>query len=223
MNLLAIETSSRTASVALACGADVTEAVIDEPREQSGQLLPAVDGLLAAAGIDLAGLDAVAFGRGPGSFTGLRVASAFAQGFGLARAMPLIAVSSLAVAAQRAWREHGAPSALVAIDARMGELYWAHFTITDGLATVRGAERLGAPASVAAPAGARFAAVGDGFAAYGETMAELRAAADGVFAALVPGARDLVTLARAEFAAGRFVAPERALPVYLRDESAWRR
>jgi tRNA threonylcarbamoyladenosine biosynthesis protein TsaB len=223
VNLLAIETSSRTGSVALACEDDVTETVIEEPREQSGRLLPAIDALLQAAGVSLDGLDAVAFGRGPGSFTGLRVAAAFAQGFGLARGVPLVAVSSLAVAAQRAWREHGVRDALVAVDARMGEVYWAEVTVADGSAVARGEERLGAPECVAVPAAGHFAAVGDAFAAHAEALAELRAAADGVFEELVPGARDLLTLARAELAAGRRVAPEQAVPVYLRDESAWRR
>jgi len=223
VNLLAIETSSRIGSVALVSGAETAEISIAEPREQTERLLPAIDALLAAAGIGLDGLDAVAFGRGPGSFTGLRVAAAFAQGLGLARGVPLIAVSSLAVVAQRAWREHGLERTLVCVDARMGEIYWASFAIRDGISVALGEEQVGTPDRIVAPAGVRFGAVGDAFAAHGEALAKVRAAADNVFAALLPGARDLATLAQAELAAGHLVAPEQALPVYLRDESAWRR
>lgn len=221
MNLLAIETSSRAGAVALLAGGALAETVIDAPREQGPRLLPAIDTLLDDAGVELGALDAVAFGRGPGSFTGVRLAAAFAQGLGLSRGVPLIAVSSLAVAAQRARREHDARQVLVCVDARMGEVYSGVFTIAEGLAVAAGAERIGPPADVAVPE-TPFHAAGDGFAAYADALGSVRRAAAAVDEALLPSARDLVVLAQARFAAGQFVPPAQAVPVYLRDESAWR-
>jgi tRNA threonylcarbamoyladenosine biosynthesis protein TsaB len=222
VNLLAIETSSRAGAVALLAGGALTETIIDAPREQGSRLLPAIDALLDDAGVELGALDAVAFGCGPGSFTGVRLAAAFAQGLGLSRGLPLIAVSSLAVAAQRAWREHGARQVLVCVDARMDEVYSGLFTVVEGLAVAAGAERLGVPADVTVPAGP-FHAVGDGFAAYADALGDVRGAAVAVDEALLPSARDLAALAQARYTAEQFVAPAQAVPVYLRDESAWRR
>lgn len=102
--LLAIETSGRTGSIALDAGGTVTERTIATPREQTAQILALVDELLAASGLVLADLDALVFGRGPGSFTGLRVAAAVVQGLSLASGVPIVAVSSLAALAQRGFQ-----------------------------------------------------------------------------------------------------------------------
>ena len=137
MKLLAFETSSRTGSVALHVDGTVRQESIATPREQTEQLLPLTAGLLNGAGLALRDLDAIAFGRGPGSFTGLRIAAAVAQGLGLATGLPLLPVSSLAAAAQGLWRTHGSSNTLVCADARMGEVYWAAFDVHgDALAGV---------------------------------------------------------------------------------------
>lgn len=223
MSLLAIETSSAAGSVALASAGRLHERWIATPREQTARLLPSIHELCAEAGIALADLDAIAYGRGPGSFTGLRLAAAVTQGLALALGLRVVGVSSLAAIAQRASREHGHERALVAVDARMGEVYWAEYAIEDGLARLVGEERLGAPESVARPARARWAAAGDAFARYGGALEAVAAGAAAVLADLAPAARDLLPLAEVELAAGRTLAPEQALPVYLRDASAWRR
>jgi len=225
MRLLAIETSGTEGSIALeGPGDEIHERVIPTPREQSGLILPLVGELLAEAGLALADLDVLAFGRGPGSFTGLRVAAAVTQGLALASERPIVGVSSMAALAQRAWDEGGAGAALVCVDARMGELYWGFYRIRDGLAALEGEEAIGPPEQVPLPAGPRdWLALGSGFAAAAEALAGHRRAAREVRETLEPRARDLLPLARAEAAAGRFLCPEDALPVYLREADAWRR
>ena len=151
MKLLAFETSSRKGSVALHVDGDVGQERIATPREQTEQLLPLATGLLDEAGLALRDLDAITFGRGPGSFTGLRIAAAVAQGLGLATGLPLLPVSSLAATAQGLWRSHGSRNTLVCVDARMGEAYWGWYEVRNGLARIVGAERITAPEEVAAP------------------------------------------------------------------------
>lgn len=245
LRLLAIETSSPTGSVALAVGDAVEERTIATPREQTERVLVHVEALMAEAGLALAELDAVVFGRGPGSFTGLRVAAAVAQGLSLAAGTPIVPVSSLAALARRALAANAAVDrVLCVVDARMGEVYSGSFRRVDGGIATEVVERIGPPHAVAigpeagalrpdvsaigsrdalaAPAGA-WIAVGDGFEAYGEVLAGLAADAVAVDATLRPRARDLLPLARVDVAARRFVPIALALPVYLREADAWRR
>ena len=126
MNLLALETSSSAGSVAIETPAGVLVRELGLPREQTEQIIALTDELLRAAGIGLQDLNGIAFGRGPGSFTGLRVSVAVAQGLAAVNGIPLLPVSSLLCLAERCWREHGCERALVCVDAHMGEVYWAH-------------------------------------------------------------------------------------------------
>ncbi|HVJ29059.1 MAG TPA: tRNA (adenosine(37)-N6)-threonylcarbamoyltransferase complex dimerization subunit type 1 TsaB, partial [Gammaproteobacteria bacterium] len=173
MNLLAFETSSRLGSVALETAAGVTVRELGAPREQTEGLLAMTDELLAAAGIDLTNLDGIAFGRGPGSFTGLRVSVAVAQGFSVASGVPLLPVSSLLCLAERAWHEAPFERALVCVDAHMGEVYWAYAARHAGAVEIVGDERLGAPADVAAPGATPWCAVGNGFVAHADALGPL--------------------------------------------------
>jgi tRNA threonylcarbamoyladenosine biosynthesis protein TsaB len=226
MKLLALETSSPIGSIALRHGDDLLERFIATPREQTDLVLPFVDDLLGAAGLALRDLDAIAFGRGPGSFTGLRIAAAVTQGLSFASGVPAVGVSSLEALAQRAWRELGVDDALVCIDARMREVYAARYVVRGRRAMLRGEERLCPPEALTLPGavdGAGFTAVGDGFTAYADALAPLVTRASRVVAKLVPSAQDLLVAAAEQVSAGRFLEPEAALPVYLRDESAWRR
>ncbi len=222
MKLLAFETSSGGGSVALSIDGDLRQASIPTARRQTAQLLPLGSELLAGAGLRLADLDGIAFGRGPGSFTGLRIAAAVAQGLGLATGLPLLPVSSLAATAQGLWRTHGLSNTLVCFDARMGEVYWAAFEVRDGLARVVGAEQLTAPGAVTDAGMASWSAAGNGFDACNDELAGLTAKAGGVFPHACPRAVDLFPLAAADLLAGRGRAPEDANPAYLRTEAAWR-
>jgi tRNA threonylcarbamoyladenosine biosynthesis protein TsaB len=221
--LLALETSGDIGSVALLCGETISERTIASPREQTATVLPHVHALLAEAGLSLRELDAIAFGRGPGSFTGLRVATAIAQGFGLALDLPLLPVSSLAAIAQGCWREHGIGRCLVCVDARMGEVYWARYAIEDGLARLEGDESLTAPDVVAAAWSGPWIAAGSGFAAYPAELTALAECATRWVADAGAAARDLLPLALDDLAAGRIPPLEAALPAYLRRADAWRR
>ena len=223
MKLLAIETSSAVGSLALYDGTDVVEREIATPREQSERVLPMVRELVAEAGSALGSLDAIAFGRGPGSFSGIRLAAAVAQGLAMSCDLPVIAVSSLAAAAQRAWREHAAGHSLVCVDAKMGEVYSGLFRIEEGLAEHDGSESLGAPGTLQCPPGDSWAAVGNGFVEYRDELSAQLARAAAVYGVCLPTARDLLPRASRDCAAGRVSPAASALPVYLRDESAWRR
>jgi tRNA threonylcarbamoyladenosine biosynthesis protein TsaB len=223
MNLLGLETSAAVGSVALATQAGMLVREIATPREQTDQLLKLTDELLAEAGIGLAELAGIAFGRGPGSFTGLRVSAAVAQGLSAVSGVPVLPVSSLLCLAERAWREHRCERALVCVDAHMGEVYSAETECRGGVVGVIGPERLSLPADVALPEGAGWWALGNGFAAHADALAPAARAAARVLPALTPSAIDLFPQARRDLAAGRTVAAAAALPVYLRGETAWRR
>ena len=221
MNVLAFEISSEEGSVALQAGEEIREALIESPRQQTEQLLPFTQQLLASAKLRLADLDGIAFGRGPGSFTGLRVAAAAAQGLGLASGLPLLPVSSLAVIAQGLWRSRGFTSTLVCVDAHMGEVFWAAFEIQEGLARLVGEERLTAPEAVSSGELSAWVAAGSGFEAHAKILAPVSVAAREVLGHARPRARDVLAQAAADLAAGRGRRPEEAIPVYLRSEAAW--
>jgi len=207
--------------VALRVGEDISEATIGTPRRQTEELLPLALELLSAAGLQLTDLDGIAFGRGPGSFTGLRVAAAAVQGLGLATGLPLLPVSSLAATAQGLWREHGIQSALVCVDAHMGEVFWAGYSLHEGLARLVGEERLTAPQAVGSAGLKDWTAAGSGFAAYEAILARLAGSARGVVTEARPRAMDLFPQAAADLTMGRGRGPEEASPVYLRSEAAW--
>ena len=223
MNLLAFETSSPSGSVALATSAEVLVRDLGTPREQTERLLAVTDELLAAAGIDLKSLDGIAFGRGPGSFTGLRVSVAVAQGMAAVTGIPLLPVSSLLCLAERAWAEHRCERAVVCVDAHMGEVYFAVTQRQGGVVEVVGDERIGVPNEVPAPPGRGWCAVGSGFAAHAEALAGVARAAELVLPELTPSAAALLPRAKRDLEAGRGTPPAAALPVYLREQTAWRR
>ena len=223
MRLLAFETSSDVGSVALMDAEAVWEGWIETPRQQTARLLPLAQELLAEAGFDIGDLDGVAFGRGPGSFTGLRVAAAAAQGLALASGLRLFPVSSLAATAQGVWRTRGAQACLVCVDAHMGEVFWGSFEIQQGLARPVGPERLTAPSAVTWEPGPEWIAAGNGFAVYETVLGPVAAAASGIAADARPQARDLFPQASADFTGARGERPENAMPVYLRSEAAWQK
>lgn len=217
MRFAAIETSTEWCSVALW---DDGEAVALEERAgvRHGELvLPMLDELLARAGFGMAALDAIAFGAGPGAFTGLRVACGIAQGLAFARDLPLLGVSTLEAVAE----ESGAPRVLVALDARMQEVYCAALERRDGAwFEVRAAACL-PPEAVEPPPGRDWLGAGSGFAAYPDRLLPrlgaclLRTAAE-----IRPGAEAIARLAAPRLAAGQGREAHSALPVYLRDKVA---
>ncbi len=224
MNLLGFETSSAVGTVALKTQDGQWVREIATPREQTEKILGLADELFAEAKIGLADLDAITFGRGPGSFTGLRVSAAVAQGLSLASGIALVPVSSLLCLAERAAQSLGFERCVVCVDAHMGEVYWAETERRDGVVAVRGAERLAKPVEVSVPSWPPgWAAVGGGFAAHRDALSAVLAAATAVVPDLKPSAECLFPQAARDLAAGRTAKPGAALPVYLREHTAWRR
>jgi tRNA threonylcarbamoyladenosine biosynthesis protein TsaB len=220
MNLLAIETATEACSVALLCGDALFDRSELAPRRHAELVLPMAEGLLAEAGITRRQLDAIAVGRGPGAFTGVRLAISVAQGLALALDIPVVPVSSLATLAMQAPRNGAA--IVAAIDARRGEIYAGAFRFDpDGLVEPLGLEHVLPASDLVLPQAAAWNVLGTGWRAYGDAIRERLPSpprwADGD---RYPQACDVARLAAPRFAAGKGVAPEQALPVYLRDKVA---
>lgn len=221
MKLLALETSTEACSAALYLDGRVLSRFRHAPRLQTDLLLPMVDELLAESGLTLADMDALAYSRGPGAFTGVRIAAAAVQAMAFARDLPVLAVSSLQALAQGAYRVHGATRVLSVFDARMNEVYAGAYVLADGLMQSLDEDHLCAPDALpAALRGACFAA-GNGVAVY-EALLRAQCTFTGSDAGLFPSAEDVVPLALALEAAGGARPAELALPVYLRDE-VWKK
>lgn len=222
MRLLALDTATEACSVALAVGDAVCARWVEAPREHGERLLGMIDAVLAEAGIGAGDLDALAFGRGPGAFTGVRIAAAAVQGIAYGLERPVVPVSTLATLAQGTARAHGVDAVIAAIDARMGEVYWGAYR-ADAAGTMAPVleEGVADPDAVEWPAGDDWYGAGTGWARYGERLE--RAAGGRLVANLgraLPDARDMLVLARAAWERGEAVDAAHALPVYLRDRVA---
>ena len=222
MKILALDTATEACSVALGIGDRTIERYVELERGHAEQILPMVDAVLAEAGLDLSQLDALAFGRGPGGFTGVRLAASVVQGLAFGAGLGVVPVSDLAAIAQRVIQlDPGARRVLVANDARMREVYWAEFEIGGGPALV-GEERVNAPADVIASGspGTPWVAAGRGLGAWPELAERCRAAGATLRPDLLPRASEILTLARPRVAAGQLLDPADAVPVYVRDRVA---
>ncbi len=224
MKLLAIDTATEACSVALLLDGAVHERYRLAPREHAALVLPMVEELLGEAGISLRQLDALAVGRGPGSFTGVRIAVSVAQGLAFAAERPLVPVSTLAALAQGAWREFGWTQVAAAIDARMEEVYWGSYRLRDGVMVADAEEGVYAPAATPLLPQAGYCGVGSGWDSYGEPLRQRHAATiERWQGERFPRAGDVAVLGAAAFAAGAALPPAQVLPVYLRDQVAHKR
>lgn len=209
VKLLAFDTSTETFSVALAAGGGVPLRECAGPggAQASAALIPAIEQLLAQGGLQLQALDAIVFGRGPGSFTGLRTACAVAQGLGFGSGVPVLALDTLLAVAEDAFARHGVRQVVALLDARMGEVYWAAYE--------RGSEawRTVQPPALARPEDVQ---VPPGWAVAGN----LAALAGQPILAAAPTAAALLRLAPAALAAGAAHDAAAALPLYIRDKVA---
>ncbi len=219
MNLLAIETASETCSVALSVNGEVLERYQHAPRQHAELLLPWVGELLAEAGLAYASLDAIAFSRGPGSFTSLRIGIGVVQGLAWASDRPVVPVSSLAATAQSAVGD-GVDAALVALDARMNEVFTGLFEVNEnGIMVPLIAETVGPAEEVQAPLNARTFGIGNGFDRYAALKA-LAPQLRGIRAGVWPKASCVLQLAREWLKTNEPLPAEQAQPVYLRDDVA---
>ncbi len=189
------------------------------PREHSALVLPMVEELLAGSELALGALDAIAFSRGPGSFTGVRIAAAVAQGLALGADLPLVPVSTLLSLAQGGYRQSGGRHLLPALDARMDELYWAAVEMTGEVPRFLVDEQVAPPSRVQAPVRNDWVAVGSGWDAHLEALMP-RFQPTLVLHQQQIHAQDVAAVGAALFIDKGGVPPERALPVYLRDRVA---
>jgi tRNA threonylcarbamoyladenosine biosynthesis protein TsaB len=218
MKILALDTATEACSVSLCIGDRTIDRYVELERGHAEQLLPMVDSVLAEGGISLSSLDAIAFGRGPGGFTGVRLAASVAQGLAFGAQVGVVPVSDLAAVAQRVIQlSPSVRRVLVANDARMKEVYWAPFEF-DG-ALVSGAEHVSPASEVLLPAerGVVWAAAGRGLAAWPELAERCQVAGAELHIGLLPRAREVLELARPAVAARQTLDPADALPVYVRD------
>ena len=222
MRVLAIETATEACSAALWEDAVVCTRYKVAPRQHAELILPMIEALLAEAGWSRSSLQAVAFGRGPGSFTGVRLAASVTQGIAFGLDLAVARVSTLQAMARRAWREHAAEQVLAAIDARMREVYWGAYLVDpQGGVTPQSEERVIAPADVPLPQSGTWMGVGTGWASYRELLCErAETLLSGIDGTLLPSAEDIAELGGEQLRRGEGVAPEQAIPVYLRDNVA---
>lgn len=219
--ILALDTSTDACSVALWLDGTVHEDFRIIPRQHTRELLPMVSELLAAHNLKVADLDAIAFGRGPGSFAGIRIATGTAQGLAFAAELPMLPVSTLAAMALQAHRDSGAEQVVTALDARMDEIYAGVYQFAEGMPVELAAERVCAPAALTLPEGS-FHAAGSGF-NYRSDMALSDDQLTDVNTSCYPAAGAMAELAARDWANGQSVAADQAMPVYLRDEVAWKK
>ncbi|MFM5013548.1 tRNA (adenosine(37)-N6)-threonylcarbamoyltransferase complex dimerization subunit type 1 TsaB [Aeromonas veronii] len=225
LKILAVDTATEACSAALLVGDKLFSRWEEAPRDHTRKILPMVQAVLEDAGISLSDLDAIAFGRGPGSFTGVRIGISVAQGLAFGAGVPLIGISTLAAMAQGAYRLDGTEQVLTAIDARMNEVYFGRYELIDGRMQLVGDEVVSEPVALVDVRGklaGPVTCVGTGFETYGETLSGL---ADELAVSQVrfPAAEDMLPLARAAWLAGEAVPVEQATPVYLRDKVTWKK
>jgi len=229
MKLLAIDTASARCSAALWMDGELLCRAVPTPREHAQLILPMVEALLGEAGSALRQLDGIAFGRGPGSFTGLRVAAAVTQGLAAGADLPVLPISDLRALAAQARAAQGVmpplPGQLLlaCMDARMGEIYWGAFEPGPAVPPAAGFdETVGAPDTLPAVLRGRVAlAAGRGLGTYPAIARSLDIGMSCCLGEAEPDAADIARLAAADLAAGAsWLDASAAQPVYLRDQVA---
>lgn len=216
--LLAIDTATHACSAALWVDGEISSRFEIAPRRHTELILPMVDELLADGQLKLTDLDALAFGRGPGAFTGVRIAVGVAQGLAMGADLGVIGISDLAALARQGASQSGVQQIVAALDARMGEVYWGVYAVQAGDMQLIGSEAVSKPGVLGAAIGTGVThCVGEGFRHYQAQLADLLRTRNQVGEAL-PHATDIVNLAHYALARGEAVAAEYALPVYLRDQ-----
>jgi len=222
LKLLAVDTSTEACSAALYIDGDVNQCYELAPREHSRLVLGMVDDLLREADINAKQLDALAFGRGPGSFMGVRIAAGIVQGISFAHSIPVVPVSTLAAISSIAIDKTGVNKALAVIDARMKEVYWGVYTYDESSNLVmQGEEHVTAPELVVVPESGQWVSAGSGWAAYAEVFKDK---VDDRFINTLddcfPSAEAIARIAVNNFNKGVAVSAAEAVPVYLRDNVA---
>ncbi|MFS1704064.1 tRNA (adenosine(37)-N6)-threonylcarbamoyltransferase complex dimerization subunit type 1 TsaB [Alteromonas sp. AMM-1] len=221
MNILAIDTATEACSVALQFNNRIYTRYEVCPQQHSQKILIMIEEVMNEAGATLNELQVLGFGRGPGSFTGVRIATGIIQGLALGSGLPVVGVSTLQAMAQQVIASQAVENVAVAIDARMGEVYFARFQNKQGLAVADGDEQVLSPVQAAT----LTTASDTGFAGTGwQAYPELAAAAGNINVSVsYPYARHMLPLAEQAFLRNEFTSAESVSPVYLRDTVTWKK
>lgn len=218
MKILAIETATEACSAALDIDDSCSHRFEISPRRHTELILPMVDELLHEADIQTSDLDAIAFGQGPGAFTGVRVAIGVIQGLAFAHDIPVIPLSTLAALAQHFAKEHDYVAS--AIDARMQEIYWGLYKKNDlGLMQPVGEEKVCSATDITLPSEGEWFGVGTGWDTYAEVLqAQFGSNLSGFNGEILPNAVDIIALAKPAYLENKAIPVEEAMPVYLRNK-----
>lgn len=221
MKILAIEMATEACSAALLIDGSLVQRYQVAPREHGNLILQMVDELLKEAGVSLQQLDALAFGQGPGSFTGVRMATGVIQGLAFAADVPVVGVSTLMALAQQVENTGDVQTIYAAMDARMGEVYWCEYQSKDGVVKPTGDECVILPHQVSAIGRVNTVAIGHGWRTYSHELEKsLGAVPKLLIPDALPRAKEVALLAVNKVEKGETVSAENALPVYLRDNVA---
>lgn len=214
MNILVLDTATEYCSVALTVNEKTFAIALHCKNQHAAKLLSMIDDVLTQAHIKLKDLDAIAFGQGPGSFTGVRIAISVAQGLAFGIQKPVIPISTLQIMAQQAYQQYGVTHARVALDARMQQVYYGYYILDDKkLMQLYGAESLIFPNELLISDGV---GVGNGWQVYAINTEKVEA----IYPDIMPIASAAIPLIIAAFKQGLAIDPAQALPVYLRDNVA---
>jgi len=223
MNLLAIETSTDACSVALLCGSEIKMDHRMASQQHGRLVLPMINALMAKAELSVGHLDGVVFGRGPGSFTGVRIAVALTQGIALGADVGVIGISTMNSIAQGAYRKFGDQSVAISIDARMAEVYFAAYTLQENkVMSPVTKECLCSPMGIPVlPKNPSRKWAGSGAQRYSDSLGEhYSVPLESIRTDIWPEACDLISLATPKVLAGELLSAELASPVYLRNKVA---
>ena len=228
MKILAIDTATEGCSASLLIDDQLTSQLQVQPRKHAELILPMVETLLAESELALSQLDCLAFGRGPGAFTGVRIAAGVTQGIAYGADLPVVPVSTLQALAQRTWVETGHSKVLTAFDARMEEVYWAGYELAEnGFMQQSLAEQVVKPQQAALPGNLQeqsWVGAGSGWQTYEQVLIEKTGLSQSMtFASMITRADEIAQLAAVDFKLGKFVSADKALPVYLRNSVAWKK
>ena len=222
MKLLALDTATEACSAALYIDGEIRQQYQLAPREHTQLILLQAQTLLDEAGLTIQQLDGLAFGCGPGSFTGVRIATSVVQGMAFGADLPVVPVSTLAAMAQLMVEQHQASHVISAIDARMGGIYAACYRVDDsGLMRLTGVEALSSPVDFVTPTDHNWIGAGTGWRTHGEVLQQhMGARVSNIYPDVLPQAASMALLAADAMSKGKTVSAENAQPVYLRNDVA---
>ena len=231
MKILAIDTATEACSVALMIDNKIDDIFEICPQQHSQKVLPMIDTLLKRHDIKLKELDVIAFGRGPGSFTGVRIATGIVQGLALGADLPVVEVSTLAAMAQQNYEEHGFTRTHALIDARMAEVYMGDFEVVNGVvvalqdeAVLSPTEALKKYATTSTSKGVTIGKVGTGWDAYPDELKQKEKEHEvGSIKVLYPSAKFMLSIAMQSLESGDIKSADDLSPTYLRDKVTWKK